>query len=146
MSSSSEPDEPQLDEVVASEPGRVRAAISVLRGQRLVPLQVQFEWLEYQQIFDDLLKRLSAQLARQARSEKARVKRLLKEPSETVEASSPPSSPSPKDPASYKQALRSRAAQLRGLPSAASVGGLANSQSTLPLELNGQSAHQEEEP
>lgn len=60
-------------------PGRFRAAWSVLRGQRLVPLQVQAEWLTYQQIFDDVLQRLGAQLARQAKAESDRLKRFLKE-------------------------------------------------------------------
>lgn len=58
---------------------RLRASAQVLRGHRLVPAQIHSEWIEYQQLLDDLLKRLSAQLARQARSEKARVKKLLEE-------------------------------------------------------------------
>ncbi len=89
------------------EPGRLRGALSVLRGQRLVPLQLQAEWFEYQQIFDALLKRLSAALARQARSEKTRIESLpgLAEPA----ARRPPS------PGDHKADLRSRAAAMRGL-------------------------------
>ncbi len=87
--------------------GRVRAAWSVLRGQRLVPLQVQLEWLEYQQIFDDLLKRFSAQLARQEKNEKSRLQVLLGSPEN--------SPPVRHDPANHKAELRSRAALLRGV-------------------------------
>jgi uncharacterized protein YyaL (SSP411 family) len=58
---------------------RLRASAQVMRGHRLVPAQIHAEWIEYQQLLDDLLKRLSAQLARQARSEKARVKQLLEQ-------------------------------------------------------------------
>lgn len=92
-------------------PGRLRAALAVLAGERLVPLQLQAEWAEYQMVFDDLLKRLSAQLARQAKAEKARLDRL------TVEAPSP-SSDAPVSASSHrhpKAALYERARQ--ALPS-----------------------------
>ena len=57
--------------------GRLRAAFQVLRGESLVPEQIRFEWLEYQQIFNDVLQRFSAQLARGAKAEKKRVAKLL---------------------------------------------------------------------
>lgn len=86
-------------------PGRVRAAWRVLRGEAVVPAQIVAEWAEYQSIFNDLLQRFSAQLARQAKAEKDRVKRL----SEAVE---------PQAEMRYggsKAALRSRAADRLGL-------------------------------
>lgn len=67
------------DEAPPFAPGRLRAAWSVFRGQRLVPLQLQAEWLTYQQIFDDVLQRLGAQLARQSKAESDRLKRYLRE-------------------------------------------------------------------
>ncbi len=88
-------------------PSRFRAAWSVLRGQSLVPEQIRFEWLEYQAVFNDLLQRYSAQLARAAKAEKARIKALN-------EALEPPSS-RPVRPQDHKSELRSRAAALRGL-------------------------------
>ncbi len=85
--------------------GRLRAAWLALRGERLVPQQIQAEWLEYQQIFESVLQRLSAQLARQARSEKLRIESLI------------PEEPSHREPShrDHKAELRSRAAGLRGL-------------------------------
>lgn len=96
-------------------PGRLRAAWSVLRGQRLVPAQIQAEWLEYQLIFDDLLTRLSVSLARQAKAERKRLRRLVEEapadpsppPQQSLALSSHQSSP--------KSALRSLAADRMGL-------------------------------
>ncbi len=55
---------------------RIFAAWQVLMGQRLTPLQIQAEWVEYQQIFRDLLEQFSASLARQSKSEKKRLDRL----------------------------------------------------------------------
>jgi len=82
--------------------------LAVLRGQSLVPDQIVWEWVEYQQAFNDLLTRFSALLARNAKAEKARAVRDL-----------PESSPDLRQPAhvSHKAELRSRAAALRGLPS-----------------------------
>lgn len=96
-------------EVVA--PGKFRAAWSVLRGQRLVPLQVQAEWLTYQQIFDDVLQRLGAQLARQAKAESDRLKRYLRENPEP--AQEPQLSLSTGEAAAHKDALRRRFAKHR---------------------------------
>lgn len=92
-------------------PGRFAAAWSVLRGQRLTPRQIQSEWLEYQQIFESILQRLSAQLARQARSEKLRLAALVPESSDQP----PQEDASSHDQKSHKAALRSRSADLRGL-------------------------------
>jgi hypothetical protein len=48
----------------------------VLMGQRLTPQQIASEWAEYQQIFDDILSRWSASLARQAKARKKELERL----------------------------------------------------------------------
>jgi len=55
---------------------RWSAAWSVLRGERLTPPQIEAEWAEYQLVFGELLQRLSAMLARQAKYEKQRARRL----------------------------------------------------------------------
>ena len=93
-------------------PGRIRSAWSVLLGERLVPVQLQAEWVEYKLIFDDLLKRLSAQLARQAKAEKGRLETQLPmdEPAPLVRA-----------PAGNKAELRRRAAVARGIMPQAST-------------------------
>jgi len=57
-------------------PNRVTEAFRVLIGQRLTPIQIQAEWVEYQQIFRDLLETFSASLARQSKAEKKRLERL----------------------------------------------------------------------
>lgn len=88
-----------------AEPGRFRAAMSVLRGERLVPLQIHAEWIEYQQIFDDILTRWSASLARDAKSEKKRVDRLSGDLEHI---------PPPRDIATVKAALRTQAASMHG--------------------------------
>lgn len=101
------PDEsPELER-----PSRLRSAWSVLRGQRLTPRQIQFEWLEYQQIFESILQRLSASMARQARSEKLRLAALVPESSDQPL----PEDRSSLDQKSRKAELRSRSARLRGL-------------------------------
>lgn len=61
------------------EPGRLRAMWAVLLGERLVPLQLQAEWVDYKLIFDDILKRLSAQLARQSKAHKRDLERILED-------------------------------------------------------------------
>lgn len=84
--------------------GRLRAAWYVLIGQRVTPQQIQADWVEYQCIFNDLLERWSAKLARDAKAEKDRIKRL--------DAATPvalvPQVPQP------KQELRRKVAQMRG--------------------------------
>lgn len=97
-----DPDQLQLERP----PGRFRAAWLVLRGQPLVPQQIRAEWLEYQQIFDDVLQRLSAQLARQAKSEKRRLESLFDQ--QPLSRDVPP-------PRSKKEELRSRVAAMRGV-------------------------------
>jgi len=95
-------------------PGRWRAALSVLRGERLVPLQIEVEWLEYQQIFTDILSRFGAQLARDAKAEKKRIEVALDGPQHHPEGSSQGMS---------KQQLRSKVARERGVPQVmASIG------------------------
>ena len=83
--------------------GRIRAAWDVLMGQRVTPQQLQADWVEYQQIFNDLLDRWSAKLARDAKAEKERIKRL------DVPVALPP--PEVTD---TKAELRRRVAGLRG--------------------------------
>lgn len=99
---------PQPEPNKTPKPGRFRSAWLVLRGQTLTPQQIQGEWLEYQQIFDDILTRMSAYLARQARIEKDRVKVQLEQ-----DAASQQNQQNP--PTSNKAALRSRVAEMRGL-------------------------------
>lgn len=88
--------------------GRIRGAWLVLLGQRVAPQQMQAEWVEYQQIFNDILERWSAKLARDAKAERDRIKRL--EPKEKPVAQ--PATPV----ANKKQALRQKVAAMRGLP------------------------------
>lgn len=45
-------------------------------GQRLVPFQIQAEWVQYQQIFQGQMEMFSSYLARSAKAEKARLKRI----------------------------------------------------------------------
>jgi hypothetical protein len=72
-------------------------------GQRVTPQQILAEWVEYQQTFNDLLERWSAKLAREARNEKDRIKRL----------DGPPQS-QPVPPVDTKTELRRRVANMRG--------------------------------
>jgi len=48
-------------------------------GQRLVPFQIQAEWVQYQQIFQGQMEMFSSYLARSAKSEKARLKRIAED-------------------------------------------------------------------
>lgn len=90
-------------------PSRLRAAWWVLFGKRLVPEQIQAEWQEYQLIFNDLLQRQSALLARSAKAEKERLKSLAQESEQpAAQLSLLPSG-------SSKAALRSVAAERLGL-------------------------------
>ena len=84
--------------------GRWRAAWYVLMGQRVTPQHIQAEWVEYQQIFNDLLERWSAKLARDARAEKDRIKRL-----------DLPADTQPVSTSRYKSELRRKVAQMRGV-------------------------------
>lgn len=80
-------------------------------GQRTTPRQIEREWLDYQQTFDDLLTRLGAQLARQAKAEKKRIRRLLED---GLEQPQPTHRAPPSTPAERKAELRRRAAEARG--------------------------------
>lgn len=57
--------------------GRLRGAWYVLMGQRVTPLQMRAEWLEYKLIFEDILTRFGAQLSRSTKAEKKRAEREL---------------------------------------------------------------------
>ncbi len=86
---------------------RVVEAWRVLMGQRVTPVQIQAEWVEYKMIFEDILQRFSAQLARNAKMEKKRLKRLAED--------APTERPEVVGPRDRKAVLRSRAAAMRGL-------------------------------
>lgn len=48
-------------------------------GQRLVPFQIQAEWVQYQQIFQGQMEMMSSYLARSAKAEKSRLKRIAED-------------------------------------------------------------------
>lgn len=90
-------------------PGRLVQAWRVLFGRSVTSEQLQWEWAEYKQAFNDLLQRYSAQLARAARAEKKRIARLMEAQDE------PFRQPPPSSPQDRKAQLRRRAAELQGL-------------------------------
>lgn len=72
-----------------------------------MPEQILQDWLSYRLLFDDLLKRFSALLARQAKADHARLREQLQEqPDHRQPASST---------RSRKEEVRRRAAEARGL-------------------------------
>jgi hypothetical protein len=85
-------------------PNRLRAAWGVLRGYYVVPAQLEAEWIEYKIIFEDLLTRWGAQLARQAKAEAKKLRES--DPSEAVRPPPPP-------PRSQKAELRTQYALSR---------------------------------
>jgi len=91
-------------------PSRVRAAWYVLMGQRVTPVQMEAEWLEYQLIFDDILTRLSAQLARVSKNERERIKRELSDVGDPPARNVPATGPRRKD------VVRARISAARGFP------------------------------
>ncbi len=60
-------------------------------GTRVTPLQLQAEWLEYKQIFSDILERFGAQLARDVKAEKKRLEREFAPEPSVVPAAHPAS-------------------------------------------------------
>lgn len=76
-------------------------------GQRVTPQQIVADWVEYQQMFNDLLERWSAKLARDAKAEKERIKRL---------DAATPVALVPQQPSNTqtKTELRSKVAKMRG--------------------------------
>jgi len=85
---------------------RWRSAWQVFWGRRTTPLQIEAEWLEYKLVFEDILTRLGAQLARGAKAEKKRLDVQL-QPQGELELEPGLTS---------KQALRKRISQMRGVP------------------------------
>lgn len=85
---------------------RWRAAWRVLTGESVVPDQIFNDWLTYRLMFDDLLKRFGAMLARQAKADHARLREALQDE---------PSHRAPATPATRKEEVRRRAAEMRGL-------------------------------
>ena len=84
---------------------RVFGAMARRRDPELSIAQVMAQWAEYELIFNDILQRLNAQLARQAKYEKRRLE------AQTAEA--PPVQPVTPTYSDPKQALRSRYAAQR---------------------------------
>lgn len=72
-----------------------------------MPVQIQAEWLTYRQIFDDVLTRLGAQLARQAKAHNEALREQLELGAQEPRVEG--------DLGSRKAALRTRFAQSRGL-------------------------------
>lgn len=104
------PSQPDKTQPKASRrPGRFRGALSVLLGTSVSPMQLQAEWAEYQTMFNDLLARQSALLARNAKAEKERIKKLMAEDSPCEGGVKPPAS------GRSKEELRTIAANSRGL-------------------------------
>jgi hypothetical protein len=80
----------------------------VLLGEPVVPEQILADWLSYRLLFDDLLVRFGALLARQAKAEKARLQeQLAEQPTERA--------PAPGVNGSRKADVRRRIAEARGL-------------------------------
>lgn len=101
------------DPDIASKPHRRRTGAGTLgrfrswlrRDPHPSIVQVMAEWAEYQLIFNDILQRLSIQLARQAKVEKKRLERLADAQPAAMEP--------PVQPQTTKQALRSQYAMSR---------------------------------
>jgi len=55
---------------------RILGAWQVLMGERLVPFEIQSQWVAYQQILGAQLEQMSAYLARSAKAEKKRIERI----------------------------------------------------------------------
>jgi len=81
------------------------------RARRSTPdpsiVEIMAQWAEYEMIFNDILQRLSAQLARQAKMEKKRLERIA----EQLEL--PDIRQAPEAPPNSKDALRSQYARAR---------------------------------
>ena len=89
-------------------PGPLRRVLNALRRDpEPSVVQVMAEWAEYQIIFNDILQRLSAHLARQAKVEKKRLARIADQIGEDPTAITPPAQ------VNVKQALRSQYALSR---------------------------------
>jgi len=84
---------------------RWRSAWQVFWGRRTTPLQIEAEWLEYKLVFEDILTRLGAQLARVAKAEKKRLDVQLEEQPELE-----------LETGGGKHALRRRISRMRGVP------------------------------
>lgn len=69
---------------------RLRAAWQVLWGQRLVPFQIEAEWRSYQQVFQAQLEQFGAYLARAAKAEQKRLRRLAEQAGDAVDRPPPP--------------------------------------------------------
>lgn len=76
-------------------------------GERVTAVQQRAEWIEYQEIFDDVLTRFSAMLARNTKLQKAHLQKIA---DDIAPVSRPTAEPT------GKAALRARVAAMRGLP------------------------------
>lgn len=95
---------PGWEDVAPLRRSRWQLALDVLLGKPVVPQSIYLEWLEYRVLFDDLLKRFGAQLARNAKAEHKRIREQL-EPTQRPVA----------DPSAGKARVRRLIAESRGL-------------------------------
>lgn len=95
--------------------GRLRAAWQALMGRPVLHDQARREWHEYKMMFDDIMQRLGAQLARQAKQQKVELQKLIDG------AGDPPWREQPQGGAGHKADLRRRAANMRGIRAPSSL-------------------------
>jgi len=75
------------------QPGRLRSAWNVLRGEMTTPTQLRAEWLEYQLAFDGIFDKLNTSLARIAKREQRAVAAKLQAITDEGEPSTTPTGP-----------------------------------------------------
>ena len=92
------------------QPGRLRSAWNVLRGEMTTPTQLRAEWLEYQLAFDGIFDKLNTSLARIAKREQRAVAAKLQQITDEGE---PATSPGPETNADIKARLRQMVAAQR---------------------------------
>jgi hypothetical protein len=93
-------------------------------------LQIRAEWAEYEMIFNDILNRWSAKLAREAKMEKKRLARTFE----------PPPEAGPLPAADLKAQLRTRVASMRGFPALRGQDVSENRHEPVPGSPNGKAA------
>jgi len=92
------------------QPGRLRSAWNVLRGEMTTPTQLRAEWLEYQLAFDGIFDKLNTSLARIAKREQRAVQAKLQA---ITDGEEPTTSPAPVTIADVKARLRQQVASQR---------------------------------
>jgi len=83
-------------------------------GRRMVPFEIQAEWVAYQQIFGAQLEQMSAYLARSAKAEKSRLKAMAADLGVATEQI--PNIPELDDHDARKAAVRSKVSKMRLAP------------------------------